>query len=238
MKTAVILVGGRGKRLGSITEKIPKPLVLVHGQPILWYTFLTLYNNGFRNFIFPTGYRGEMISMYLNLNFGHLGCNIHCIDTGEKSSIAERISQVSHLLPEREDFFLANGDTIFDFDIGAMYKLHVEERALVTLASVEVVSSWGLIHLLDGKMVGFDRERRIRYIASDRPNHQGRIYSGMAYVNKIALRYMELGTPNDFEYTVYPGAIKDGRGSHFELKGTWFPIDTPKDLEAINGRQP
>ncbi len=37
IRTAVILCGGKGTRLGSITKKIPKSLVEIKGKPIIWY---------------------------------------------------------------------------------------------------------------------------------------------------------------------------------------------------------
>ena len=36
-KTAVILCGGFGSRLGTLAKKLPKSLVKIHGFPILWY---------------------------------------------------------------------------------------------------------------------------------------------------------------------------------------------------------
>ena len=37
IRTAVILCGGKGTRLGSITKQIPKSLVEIKGKPIIWY---------------------------------------------------------------------------------------------------------------------------------------------------------------------------------------------------------
>jgi len=236
-KWAVILCGGRGSRLGSITDNMPKPLVEVHGKPILWYSFLCRYKHGFRHFVFPLGYRGEMIKKYLSKTFGDMDCDIHCADTGEDAPIARRLAQVIDHIPNDEDFFLINSDTIFDFDIDAMYAMHKAEKALVTLSSVEVVSSWGLLHLRDGKLVQFDRERKIRYLAAENdPTLQGRVNSGLTYVSKAALQYVDLETCGDFESTLYPAIIAAGRASHFELRGCWFPIDTPKDLDIVNMR--
>ena len=36
-KTAVILCGGKGTRLGSLSKKLPKSLVLVRNKPIIWF---------------------------------------------------------------------------------------------------------------------------------------------------------------------------------------------------------
>ncbi len=236
-KWVVILCGGRGSRLGEITAAKPKPLVEVHGKPILWYSFLCLYKHGFRHFVFPLGYRGEMIRTYVNETFAGMDCDLHCVDTGEDTSIARRLAQVSGRIPDGEDFFLVNSDTIFDFDIDAMYRKHKRDHALVTLSSVEIISSWGLIHLRDGKLVGFDRERKIRYLAAeDDPTLQGRVNSGLAYLNKAALQGVDLESCGDFESSLYPKLIQAGRASHFELRGCWFPIDTPKDLDLVNLR--
>ena len=63
----VILCGGRGMRLNEETEFRPKPLVKIGGLPILWH-IMTIYSRfGYKDFILPLGYRGEMIkNFFLN----------------------------------------------------------------------------------------------------------------------------------------------------------------------------
>ena len=41
-KTAIILCGGKGTRLGEIGKKMPKTLVKVQEKPILWYILKSL----------------------------------------------------------------------------------------------------------------------------------------------------------------------------------------------------
>ena len=235
-KLAVILCGGRGSRLGSITDNMPKPLVEVRGKPILWYTVMNLYHQGFRKFIFPLGYKGEMIKEYIGNLVSKLDdyCFRGFIDTGENTSIALRIAQIKPLIPHHSDFFLVNGDTLFDFDIDEMYEKHKKEGALVTLSSVEVVAPWGLIKTTaNGTVVGFDRERKIRHVGS-RFEAMGFVNSGLAWINKDALGLIDLDDCGDFETDLYNKAIVNGRCSHYEIKGMWYPIDTQKDLENIN----
>ena len=70
----VILCGGRGSRLAPITNTIPKSLIKIHEKPILWYVFLTLFKYGFRKFIFPLGYKGEMIEEFTTREFKDREC--------------------------------------------------------------------------------------------------------------------------------------------------------------------
>lgn len=234
-KWAIILCGGRGSRLGSITDTVPKPLVEVHGKPVLWYTFWTLYNHGFRNFILPLGYKGEVIESYMAEITKGLFCNIICVDTGEDTSIAGRILKIQDCIPQDQDFFLLNSDTIFEFDIDAMLELHQAENALVTLSSVEVISTWGLITIDGDTIRGFDRQRKVRHLVSDTlPGMYGLVNSGLAWLNKRALGYVDLEACGDFESALYTRIIDMGRAAHFPIKGEWFPIDTPKDLRTIN----
>ena len=87
---AVLLCGGRGSRLGEATEAIPKPLVKVHGKPILWFSFWTLYDHGFRNFVLPLGYKGGMIEAYIREISREVDVNLQCVDTGLDTPIAGR----------------------------------------------------------------------------------------------------------------------------------------------------
>lgn len=234
-KWAVILCGGRGSRMGDLTKKIPKSLVKVHGKPILWYTFFSLYKHGFRNFVLPLGYKGEMIKDYVQFVSRDMGCQILAMDTGEEASIASRMHQISGLLPDNADFLLLNSDTIFDFDIEGMYEVHKDNDALVTLSSVEIVSTWGLILLKDDQLAGFDRERKVHHLISeDSPGMRGLVNSGIAWLNKAALECVDLKTCGDFETSLYQRIIEMKRAAHFQIRGSWFAIDTPKDLQVVN----
>ena len=54
----VILCGGMGTRLREVTENIPKPMVDIGGQPILWHIMKLYSHYGFRRFVLCLGYKG------------------------------------------------------------------------------------------------------------------------------------------------------------------------------------
>jgi len=230
-----MLCGGLGSRMGILTEKIPKPLLLVHEKPIIWYSFWTLYQKGFRNFILPLGYLGHMVEDYITQISINLDCNIHFVNTGRDTSIAGRLQQVCHLIPQEEHFFLLNTDTLFDFDIEAMYQHHLSKGALVTLSSVEVISPWGILTVVGEDVVGFDRHRKVqKLISSHVSDGYGVVNSGLAWIKKTALDLVNFESVGDFETDLFGATIQEGKVAHFKLDGVWVPIDTPKDLAAIN----
>jgi glucose-1-phosphate cytidylyltransferase len=237
-KWALMLCGGLGSRMGSLTDETPKPVLVIHERPIIWYSFWSLYKNGFRNFILPLGYLGHQIKEYITEISKDVDCNIHFTDTGIDTSIADRIKQVCHLIPEEESFFLLNTDTVFDFDINSMYQHHINRNALVTVSTVEVTTPWGMLTVVGDEIVDFDKDRKVqRFVSSHLNDGYGVVHSGLAWIKKSALGYIDFeNMSDDFETDLFGEAIREQRMAHFSLEGIWVPIDTPKDLAAMNYR--
>jgi dTDP-glucose pyrophosphorylase len=61
MRKAVILAAGRGTRMGGMTSGIPKPMLPVHGRPILEYVLDGLAAVGIENVLIVVGYHREVI---------------------------------------------------------------------------------------------------------------------------------------------------------------------------------
>ena len=122
IKTAIILCGGKGTRLGEIGKKIPKTLVNIQKKPILWYILNGLLNNQVNHFILPIGHRGNLIKNFLK-KF-EKECDqklfIDIVDTGKNTTIANRIFKVSPKIIS-DNFLLLNGDAIFDFNFPYLY---------------------------------------------------------------------------------------------------------------------
>jgi NDP-sugar pyrophosphorylase family protein len=72
---AMILSGGRGKRLRPLTDTIPKPLIQINGIPIIVWSINYLKKFGITDIILCTGYRSKQIEEYLNKK-NNLNCKI------------------------------------------------------------------------------------------------------------------------------------------------------------------
>ena len=63
---AVILVGGRGRRLQPLTEQTPKVMISINGKPFLLHLLELLKSQGCINIVLCIGYMGEQIQVPQN----------------------------------------------------------------------------------------------------------------------------------------------------------------------------
>jgi L-glutamine-phosphate cytidylyltransferase len=66
---AILLVAGRGSRLGTLTDNKPKSLVELNGQPLLHRAISSLRTAGINKVAAVGGYRSEMIAPYADTLF-------------------------------------------------------------------------------------------------------------------------------------------------------------------------
>ena len=62
---ALILAGGRGKRLRPITDSIPKPLIPINNIPLIEWSIKYLKKFGINEIIICSGYRSKQIEKNL-----------------------------------------------------------------------------------------------------------------------------------------------------------------------------
>ncbi len=72
---AIMLAAGRGRRLMPLTAKMPKCLVKIGGQPILYYSLRALQRANIKKVIIVTGYRSKQIVRYALSNFPEISFN-------------------------------------------------------------------------------------------------------------------------------------------------------------------
>ena len=113
IKQAVIFCGGYGKRLGVITKKIPKPMVIVEGKPFLFYLLDQCKSNGITEFVFLCGYKSEIIHKYFGdgKKFGvkiKYHYNPASVETYKRICDAKKILQNNFLLLYADNYSSLN----------------------------------------------------------------------------------------------------------------------------------
>jgi len=231
-RTAVILCGGKGSRLGLLGKRIPKCLVEVQNRPIIWYIINILRKNSFNHFILPIGYKGHMIKKFFKLNKTFKDLNIEIVETGLNTNIAKRIFLIKKRIISK-NFLLLNGDSIFDFDINKIYQQHENKKFDMTFIGCQNQLAYGTVGMINGKIVGFDRNITFNAVkVKNRNNFTAYVYSGMPIMN-VDLLKMEFKNYTNFEKNLYPKLIKKFKCNFVDLTGFWHSIDNTKDIEIL-----
>ena len=115
IKQAIILVGGKGTRLGDLTKATPKPLLEVEsGIKFLDVVIENFARFGFNDIILLAGFCGEQIEeAYRGKNIH--GAQIRVIIEPEPQGTGGALLFAREYLDDW--FVVANGDSIFDFNL-------------------------------------------------------------------------------------------------------------------------
>lgn len=231
-RTAVILCGGRGTRLGQITKKIPKSLVKIYGKPIIWYILKILKKNKFNHFILPTGYKEDEIKKYFKKKIFR-NYNLTIVSTGVDTPIAKRIFLIKKYI-QSDNFLLLNGDAVFDFNLDRIYRNHIkEEKNFITFLGSETNLPYGTIVLSKGVVKKFERDVMFDAVKlSNKYNIISHVYSGMAILKSKILK-KNIRNYKNFESELYPKIIKNKICKFEKISGFWHSIDNIKDVKIL-----
>jgi N-acetyl-alpha-D-muramate 1-phosphate uridylyltransferase len=118
----LILAGGRGTRLGQLTDDLPKALVPVAGRPFLEHPLALLRDSGAVRIVIAVGYRGDLIERTIG-NGERFGLEIDYAHDGPTLlGTAGAIRRALPLLGER--FLVLYGDTYLRVDFGRFATAH------------------------------------------------------------------------------------------------------------------
>ncbi len=231
-KSAVILCGGRGTRLGQLGKKIPKTLAKIQGKPIIWYILNSLKLNNFNHFILPLGFKHRLIKKYL-LNFKLDKIELDLKYTGIDTTISQRINSIKSLIKSK-NFLLLNGDAIFDFNLKDVYLKHIKRKSDMTFFVGESVYPYGTVGFNKKKIIDF--KKNISYDAlkiRGNKNYTAYNYIGMSIMNREILLNNNFKNYS-FEKDLYPKIINKYKTDIYQLHGFWHSIDNLKDIEIAN----
>lgn len=157
---AVIMAGGRGKRLRPITDDVPKPLVRVAGEPLIDICVRRLVAHGFSQIWVAVHYRATDIQNHLG-DGSHLGARVHYVLEREPQGTAGSARDVPVDGPD-VPILICNVDTVHAIDLGAIVDYHEEQGAWVTLAVSEHVSTipYGVVSLDNGRVTDLTEKPR------------------------------------------------------------------------------
>ncbi len=149
----VVLCGGKGKRLGKITKKIPKPLVKVGKKSIMEHKLNYYSKQGFKDYIFCTGYKGNILKIFLKNK-----CKEPIFsNSGIKAGILKRLYNAKRHF--NSPTILSYGDTLAKINLKDLLNKHKQSKALITIVVAPIRNPFGLVVWnKSGKVTNFNEK--------------------------------------------------------------------------------
>lgn len=216
----LIMCGGKGKRLGPLTERIPKPLIELHGRPLLDINLEEYLRQGFREFVFCTGYKGDLIRRAASRWADR--AELTFSDAGEDAGILERLWEARDLYGD--DVLMTYGDTFAAIDFHRLVAVHRESAHLATIVTAPIENPFGLVE--------FDAERRVTHF---REKPVLKYYIGVAVLKRAIFDFIHpniVGMPDGeglvtgFKILLAMGKL----GAHYST-GLQVTFNTQEELD-------
>lgn len=160
---AVIQAGGKGTRMRGLTQdRIPKPLLLLNGKPMIEWQITQLKEYGIKEFVFIIGHLGSLIQDYFG-DGSRWGISISYIEEKEPLGSAGALYYVKEQ-GDRDVIFIF-GDVMFDLDWYRFIDFHEQKDGMATLLAhpnAHPFDSDLLIVNKDNKVIGLDSKSNVR----------------------------------------------------------------------------
>lgn len=219
---AIILAGGLGTRLASVTGEIPKPMAPVGSRPFLEYLLDYLIEQGSETAVLAVSHKWEMIREH----FGHVyrGMPLAYSVEDEPLGTGGAIRQALEKLPDNEVVVL-NGDTLFRIDLDGLAAAHRNGGAQLSLALKKVTDSgrFGRVEVTSGGVIAGFLEK-----SSGGP---GWINGGVYLLNRNLFSDFPMPARFSFEQDLIEPNIELIRPCAFKSDAYFIDMGIPEDYE-------
>jgi glucose-1-phosphate cytidylyltransferase len=242
----VILAGGMGTRFREETERLPKPLIPIGDQPVLWHIMKTYGHYGFRRFILCLGYKGWDIKQYFLRYREHLAdftvrlsdehkplfhntpgdedWEVTCVETGLTTATGGRLWRVQDYI-DAETFMFTYGDGVGRVDLDRLLEFHVGHGLTGTVTGVHPTSRFGEMRVSGDRVTEFN----------EKPTQaEGFVSGGYFAFQREIFDYMDSDPNLAFEQAPLQKIARDSQLAVHKHDGYWLGMDTYRDWQELD----
>ncbi len=231
---AVILAGGKGRRLAPYTAAFPKPLVPVGDRAVLEVLIRGLVASGFVEIVLSVDHLAELIMAYVE---GHPGlrslARFRFVRDENPGGTAGPLRRIEGL---EGTFLVANGDLLTSLDFASLVAHHRATGAAITVAvhRKPVKLGLGVLEIDDGGRI-------TRY--AEKPEFLYDVSMGVYVYDARALAHIAPGEYLDFPDLVARLLAAGDTVAAYRTDAYWLDIGNPDDYaraqdDAAAGRGP
>jgi MurNAc alpha-1-phosphate uridylyltransferase len=157
MLPVAILAGGLAKRLGSLTDRVPKALLHVAGRPFIFQQLELLKSQGVDRVVLCVGHLGEQIKAAVG-DGRALGLEVeYSFDGRELLGTGGALKQALPMLGS--DFFALNGDSYLPCSLAQIQSAYVASHHAALMTVLRNDNRWDRsnVHFRNGKLIQYDK---------------------------------------------------------------------------------
>jgi D-glycero-alpha-D-manno-heptose 1-phosphate guanylyltransferase len=223
MIPAIILAGGFGTRLASVSGGMPKPMVPVGGRAFLEHVLDCLVDVGVGRLLLAVSYRWELLRAHFGDGYRGvpLTYSVENEPLGTGGAILKCL-QESGL----ERCLVLNGDTLFRVDLESLVRKHSASRGLITIALrwLEDTSRYGVVRCDGEGYIESFQEKTGRV-------EPGVINGGIYVLERAAFTTVPMPAKFSFERDFLTEHVRTLRPLGLESRSYFIDIGIPEDLE-------
>lgn len=221
MKQAVILVGGKGTRLGALAQDLPKPMLPVMGRAAFLDLLIdNVARHGLTDILLLAGHLGDKVAARYD---GAVirGATVRVIVEPAPAGTGGALTYAAKHLDDV--FLMLNGDSFLDFNYLALAAaLGPHDAGVLALREVPDGRRYGRVET-NGRLISAFREKD--------ESHQGAaLISGGVYVLRRSVLDLIQKTPCSIEADVFPKLVADRRLAGHVTGGYFIDIGLPDTL--------
>ena len=218
-RVALVLTGGRGSRLGALTQNTPKPLLEVGGKPLLGHLLDNLAEGGFGILFVAVHHLAEQIMEFLDKNRPP-GIDIrHLRETTPLGTAGALGALPSEIV---EPVLVTNGDLATRTNFGAMVEFHAEHRAQITIGCTHYR------HQIPFGVVETDGGAVTRIV--EKPSVTHFVNAGLYVLDPAVFRLVGKNQRIDMPDLVNMALDAGLAASTFPIVETWIDVGRPEQL--------
>ncbi|MFH0832234.1 MAG: sugar phosphate nucleotidyltransferase [Candidatus Aenigmatarchaeota archaeon] len=220
INTALILAGGTGARLRPMTYEIPKPMITIHGRPILEYQISMLRRYDIRNILLSVGSMHEKVKEYFG-NGSKFGVNITYLTEEKPMGTAYPLYLARDYI--KDTFIAMNVDTLMNPDIYEILNFHKKQSTLATILLVLTENPRGGVAAMKGNHI-------TKFIENPRTSGPSLINAGFYILEPDVLNLVHNGK-GLIEETLFPKLARENQLSGFVHDGKIFDVGSNEGYE-------
>lgn len=217
---AVIMAGGRGKRLSPLTDTIPKPMLKLGSKPIIEYNIDRLISFGIKKIYISVKYLGEQIVDYFG-DGSQKGITIEYVWEDEPLGTAGALALIDDF--STEHVLVMNSDLFTNVDFESLYLKLLNEKAAMAVASTEykVDVPYAVFETKEGRVTNFKEKPSFIYHSN----------AGIYILERSLISTIERGKYCDITDVMERLVASGGKLVYDPIIGYWIDIGKTVDYE-------